>query len=340
MRSFRNDYSQACHPAILERLASLGTEAVAGYGTDPYCRSAADRIRTVIGDPEAEVSFLVGGTQTNMIVIDTLLRPYQAVICASTGHINVHETGAVEGMGHKVLTAETPDGKLTPDRIQALVDAHTDEHMVQPGMVYVSDSTELGTIYTKAELTAIRACCDRNGLYLFLDGARLGAALCAEGNDLAFTDFPKLCDVFYIGGTKNGALMGEAVVFANTALAKDFRYEMKHRGGMLAKGFLLGINFDVLFTDGLYLALAQAAHEKAVRLKEGLTRQGVRLLVDSPTNQIFPVVPDGAVQKLAGNFDFELWGSAGEGQTCIRLVTSWATTDEDVDAFLEAVKDL
>lgn len=338
MYSFRNDYSECCHPSILKRLTNMGSEANPGYGCDDYCRLAADKIRQVIAYPNAAVHFLVGGTQTNMTVIDAALRPFQAVIAASTGHINVHETGAIEGTGHKVLTAEATDGKLTPALIQSVLDAHTDEHMVQPKMVYISNSTELGTIYTKAELTAISQLCRSKGLYLFLDGARLGAALCAEGNDLTMADLPHLCDVFYIGGTKNGALMGEAVVISHPALAQDFRYQIKHRGGMLAKGFLLGINFDALFTDDLYMKLARHAASLATRLRTGLKEFQIPMLVDSPTNQIFPVLPNALIETLSHDFSYEVWSKVDDDHTCIRLVTSWATTEEAVDAFLQAVR--
>ncbi|MBQ1931796.1 MAG: aminotransferase class V-fold PLP-dependent enzyme [Lachnospiraceae bacterium] len=337
MYSFRNDYSECCHPSILKRLADLGTEANAGYGCDDYCQSAADKIRQAIACPEASVHFLVGGTQTNMTVIDSALRPFQAVIAATTGHINVHETGAIEGTGHKVVTAEAADGKLTPALIQGVLDAHTDEHMVQPKMVYISNSTELGTIYTKAELTAISQLCRDKGLYLFLDGARLGAALCAEGNDLTMEDLPRLCDVFYIGGTKNGALMGEAVVITHPTLAEDFRYQIKHRGAMLAKGFLLGINFDTLFTDDLYMELARHAASLASRLRNGLKELQIPVLADSPTNQIFPVLPNALIHHLSHDFTYEVWGKVDEEHTCIRLVTSWATTEEAVDAFLQTI---
>lgn len=337
MYSFRNDYSECCHPAILERIASLGTEANAGYGTDPYCAAAADKIRAAIACPEAAVHFLVGGTQTNMTIIDTALRPFEAVIAAQTGHINTHETGAVEGTGHKVLTAASKDGKLTPEMISSVLSAHTDEHMVKPRMVYLSDSTELGTIYTRAELTAISQFCHSHGLYLFLDGARLGAALACRENDLTLPDLARLCDVFYIGGTKNGALFGEAVVILHPVIAADFRYQMKHRGGMLAKGYLLGLNFDTLFTDGLYLQLAAAAYEKAVHLREGLIARQVPLYVDSPTNQLFPVFSNVKLQALGKDFIYEVWGKVDEEHTAIRLVTSWATTDEAVKAFLAAI---
>lgn len=337
MYSFRNDYSECCHPAILDRLASLGAEANPGYGTDSYCAMAAGKIRRIIQCPGAAVHFLTGGTQANMTVIDALLRPFEAVIAAESGHINVHETGAVEGTGHKVLTAESADGKLTPALILRLLNSHTDEHMVKPRLVYLSNSTELGTIYTRAELEAISNTCRENGLWLFLDGARLGAALCAEGNDLTFADLPRLCDVFYIGGTKNGALFGEAVVFSDPRLSRDFRYQVKHRGGMLAKGFLLGLNFDVLFTDNLYMELAENAHRLAMRLRNGLVKRGVPFLVDSPTNQLFPIFPNEELPALARAFSYEVSSAVDEAHTCIRLVTSWATTEEAVDAFLAAV---
>lgn len=338
MYSFRNDYSECCHPAILNRLCALQNEANPGYGTDHYCQSAAQKIREAILCPEAAVHFLIGGTQTNMTIIDSALRPFQAVIAADSGHINVHETGAIEGTGHKVLTAHSEDGKLTPAMIQSLLNSHTDEHMVQPKMVYLSDSTELGTIYTKAELTAISQLCHQNDLYLFLDGARLGAALCAPGNDLTMADLPRLCDVFYIGGTKNGALMGEAVVIVNPVLAEDFRYQIKHRGAMLAKGFLLGITFDTLFTDGLYGKLAEHAQKMAARLRHGLMEQGIPFLADSPTNQIFPVFSNNVLKQLCAQFSYEIWGTVDSEHTCIRLVTSWATAEEAVDAFLQAVR--
>lgn len=337
MYSFRNDYSECCHPAILERLSALGTEANPGYGTDSYCATAADKIRRLIRCPEAAVHFLMGGTQANMTVIDALLRPFEAVIAAESGHINVHETGAVEGTGHKVLTAASYDGKLTPAMILRILDSHTDEHMVKPRMVYLSDSTELGTIYKRRELEAISALCHERGLLLFLDGARIGAALCARGNDLTFADLPRLCDVFYIGGTKNGALFGEAVVFGDPKLARDFRFQVKHRGGMLAKGFLLGLNFDVLFTDNLYMRLAQQAQRMAVRLRDGLAARGVSFLVDSPTNQLFPVFSNEELATFTQDFSYEISGAVDETHTCIRLVTSWATTEETVDAFLAAV---
>ncbi|MCI8565552.1 MAG: aminotransferase class V-fold PLP-dependent enzyme [Lachnospiraceae bacterium] len=337
MYSFRNDYSECCHPAILERLSALGTQANPGYGTDSCCAAAAGKIRSLIQCPDAAVHFLIGGTQANMTIIDALLRPFEAVIAAESGHIHVHETGAVEGTGHKVLTAPGADGKLTPAMILRILDSHMDEHMVKPRMVYVSDSTELGTIYTRAELTAISDLCREHGLLLFLDGARIGAALCARGNDLTFADLPRLCDVFYIGGTKNGALLGEAVVFADPELARDFRYQIKHRGGMLAKGFLLGLNFDVLFTDNLYMRLAERAQCLAVRLRDGLAARGVPFLVDSPTNQLFPVFPNEELPALAQAFSYEVSGAVDETHTCIRLVTSWATTEEAVDAFLAAV---
>ncbi|MCI8402990.1 MAG: aminotransferase class V-fold PLP-dependent enzyme [Lachnospiraceae bacterium] len=338
MYSFQNDYSECCHPSITERLSLLGNEAFRGYGADRLCESAAAKIRRAIACPEASIHFLTGGTQTNLTVIASVLRPFEAVIAAETGHINVHETGAIEGTGHKVLTAASSDGKLTPEMILALLASHTDEHMVKPRLVYISDSTELGTVYTKAELTAIYALCRQRELILYLDGARLGAALCASCNDLSLSDLPRLCDIFYIGGTKNGALLGEALVISRPELAEDFRYEMKHRGAMMAKGFLLGLNFDTLFTDGLYLRLAEAAGQQAARLRQGLMDLGIPLMVDSPTNQLFPVLPNHALPCLRRDFAFEIWGPVDEEHTCIRLVTSWATTGEAVDHLLTALE--
>ena len=339
MYAFQNDYSECCHPAILKRLSALETEALSGYGTDGICAAAANKIRQAICCPQAAVHFVTGGTQANMIVIDACLRPWEAVIAADSGHINVHETGAVEGTGHKVLTAPAKDGKLTPVMIEEICRAHTDEHMVRPRMVYLSDSTELGTIYSKAELTAIHELCRDKGLYLFLDGARLGAALCAEGNDLTLADLPRLCDVFYIGGTKNGAMLGEAVVIPNPSLLPDFRYQLKHRGGMLAKGFLLGVNFDVLFTDNLYMQLAAKADQAAARLKAGLLRLHIPILADSPANQLFPILPNSWIGQLRQNFTFEIWGQNDPEHTCIRLTTSWATSSEAVDALLTAIEE-
>ena len=254
MYYFKNDYSEGCHPRVLEALTRTNLKSTVGYGMDPYCTQAAELIRDAIQCPHADVHFLVGGTQTNQTAISAFLRPHQCAIAAESGHINVHETGAIEATGHKVITRPGVDGKLTPALIEALVDSHPDEHMVKPGLVYLSLSTELGTIYTRAELQAISALCRELGLWLYVDGARLACGLTAESCDLVLADLPRLCDAFSIGGTKNGLLFGEALVIVNNALKPDFRYHIKQRGGMLAKGRLLGLQFSALFQDDLYLS--------------------------------------------------------------------------------------
>ena len=243
MISFKNDYSEGACPEIMQAMMKTNRLQSDGYGLDPFCEGAKERIRQKVGNADCDVHFLVGGTQANLTIIASALRPYEAVIAAESGHINVHETGAIEGTGHKVIVADSAQGKVTLEGIRKVVTAHTDEHMVKPAMVYISNATEIGTVYTKAELSSIRRICDEYGLYLFMDGARLGSALMASDNDLKLSDIAELCDIFYIGGTKNGALFGEAVVIVNERLKKDFRYMIKHHGGMLAKGRLLGIQF-------------------------------------------------------------------------------------------------
>ena len=270
-----------------------------------------------------------------MTFIAHVLKPWQAVIAAETGHICTHETGAIEATGHKIIAMPTEDGKLTPQLIQAAVDAHTDHHMVAPKMVYLSDSTEIGTIYTKAELSAIRRVCDRNSLYLYMDGARLASALTARGNDLSLTDFPELCDAFYIGGTKCGALFGEALVLVNPALAEDFNFTLKQRGGLFAKGRILGIQFGELFKDNLYLELGAHANALAARLKSAFEDKGFPFLVDSPSNQIFPILPNELITALREKTAFRDQEVIDEGHTAVRFVTSWAMTDAMVDAFIE-----
>ena len=337
MFNFKNDYSEGCHPQILEALTRTNFESTVGYGMDPYCAGAAQRIREAVRCPEADVHFLMGGTQTNQTAIAAFLRPHQCVIAAATGHVNVHETGAIEATGHKVITLPAPDGKLTPDLIQALVDGHPDEHMVKPGLVYISQSTELGTVYSKTELEAVSACCRANRLYLYLDGARLACGLTAEGCGLTLADLPRLCDAFYIGGTKNGLLFGEALVIVNDALKPDFRYHIKQRGGMLAKGRLLGVQFGALFQDDLYLSLGRHSNLLARKLTDGLKALGYPMFVESPTNQIFPVIPNEKLSLFASLCLYEVWGKVDDGHTAIRLVTSWASREEDIDAFLSAL---
>ena len=336
MYFLKNDYSEGCHPRILSKLSETNYDATSGYGLDPYCEAAAEEIKRVFECPDADVHFLVGGTQVNLTVIAHALRPYEAAVTVTTGHIAVHETGAVEATGHEVLTYPAADGKVTPAIVeQALLD-NPDEHTISPGLVYVSDATEIGTVYTRAELTALHDCCQKHGLYLYLDGARLGTALTSPENDLKPGDLARLTDAFYIGGTKNGALFGEALVIVNPVLKKHFRSSIKQHGGMLAKGRLLGIQFQELFRDELWFQLARHANDLAATLQGGLMEKGVPMMVVSPTNQIFPILTNEKVEELQKSFAFEIWGKADEGHTIIRLVTSWATKPETVDALLQA----
>lgn len=334
----KNDYSEGCHPNVLAALTKTNLEATTGYGCDEYCKQAADKIKARFGCPDADVHFLVGGTQVNFTVLSAFLRPWEAAIATSLGHIAVHETGAVEGTGHKVLTAPCTDGILTPEMVRAIVAAHPDEHMVKPRIVYISDSTEVGTIYHKEQLAALHQCCKELGLLLYLDGARLASALTSPENDLAPEDLAKYCDAFYIGGTKNGALFGEALVIVNDALKPDFRYAIKHHGGMLAKGRLLGVQFGALFENDLWFEIARHANALAAKLQNGIEAAGYKLLVHSPSNQIFPIFPDEMVERLSRDFAFEVQNRPREGYTCIRLVTSWATGESAVDAFLSAIQ--
>jgi threonine aldolase len=333
MYSFRNDYSEGAHPKVLQALMDTNLEQTVGYGVDPRCGEARATIRRLCAAPEADVHFLVGGTQTNLVVIDALLRPYEAVIAAHTGHVNIHETGAIEATGHKVCTVFSLDGKLTPELVESVVNSHSTEHMVLPRLVYISNTTELGTVYTKSELTALRRCCDEHGLYLFLDGARLGTALTSPANDLTLPDLAELTDAFYIGGTKNGALFGEALVLKKHN--EHFRWHMKQRGAVLAKGRLLGVQFQALLENGLYFDLARHANEMAFRLRRGVAALGYPFPVESPSNQQFPVLPNDVVDRLrAMGYEFETDRAVDESHTSIRLVTSWATPEHAVDEFL------
>ena len=338
---FNNDYSEGCHSQVLSKLIATNMEQTPGYGEDAYCREAADHIRRICENDALSVHFLVGGTQTNMTVIAAALRPHQGVISAQSGHIHVHETGAVEATGHKVLCLPSDDGKITAQQIKKCVESHysdaSAEHIVQPKMVYISNPTELGTLYLKSELTAISQVCRELGLYLFLDGARLGYGLTAQGNDLTMADIARLCDVFYIGGTKVGALFGEAVVFSNTALSQDFRYLIKQRGGMLAKGRLLGVQFCALLENGLYFEIARKANLLADRIRDTLDTLGCTYLVPGVTNQIFPVLPDVLLDKLKQDFSFSEQQRIDEHSRAVRFCTSWATTDENVDALCQAL---
>ena len=341
---FHNDYSEGCHESILRRLTQTNLEQTPGYGEDVYCRSAADKIRALCGNDNLGVHFLVGGTQANLTVIAAALRPHQGVIGAASAHIHVHETGAVEATGHKVLAVPSMDGKVTAAQVERVVleqrDSGCEEHMAQPKMVYISNPTELGTLYNLAELESLRKTCDQYGLYLFLDGARLGYGLEAAGNDVTMPDLARLCDAFYIGGTKVGALFGEAVVIRNLAINEDFRYLIKQRGGMLAKGRLLGLQFDTLFTDDLYFRVARHADRLADQIRGCLRELNVPLLVESTTNQIFPILPDGVLEQLAREFTFTEQERVDEGHRAIRFCTSWATTQENTDALCDTLRQL
>jgi len=340
MISFKNDYSEGALPEIMDALVKTNLESTVGYGMDEYCVSAVEKIRERINCPDAQVHFLVGGTQANQTCISAFLRSFEAVIGVKTAHINVHETGAIEATGHKVIAVEGKDGKVTPQDIRAAVEYHSDEHMVKPKMVYISDSTEIGTIYYKKELEEISACCKELGLYLYLDGARLGSALTAEGNDVSIEDIAALTDAFYIGGTKNGALFGEAVVLLNTELQREFRYSVKQHGGMLAKGRLLGIQFDRLFTDDLFFKAAAHANKMAMKIKQGLGACGVNFMTDSVTNQQFPIFTKEEIDILNREFLFEYNDRIDDNRYAIRFCTSWATNEEDVEQLIEAVKSM
>ncbi len=337
---FCSDYQEGAHPAILERLAATNFKQHPGYGTDEVCGAAAELIREKCACPEADVHFLVGGTQTNTVVISAALRPHQGVLCANTGHISVHETGAIEAAGHKVLGVSSPNGKITAGQVEHEVLLQADfEHTVKPGMVYISFSTELGTLYSLAELTALRQVCDTYHLYLFLDGARLGYGLCGEGNDVALADIARLCDVFYIGGTKAGALFGEAVVIVNPALKPDFRYFIKQRGGLLAKGWLLGLQFEALLQEGRYLAIAGHAQRLAMQIRDALRAMGIPFLIESPTNQQFPILPDKVIEALSDRYAFSFQEKVDGTHTAVRICTSWATREEDVLALIRDLGD-
>ena len=339
MLYFHNDYSEGCHPKVLERLIATNDVQTTGYGEDEYCAQAAASIRRLCGRDDLAVHFLVGGTQANLTVIAAALRPHQAALGASSAHINVHETGAVEATGHKVLSVPSEDGKITAEQVRNAVLLHrasgSYEHEAQPKLVYISNPTELGTIYRKCELQALCECCQELGLYLFMDGARLGYGLAAADNDLTLEDIADLCDVFYIGGTKVGALFGEAVVISNSAIKEDFRYLIKQRGGMLAKGRLLGVQFAALMENGVYFEIGAHAIRLADRIRQTLDELGTSYLVPGTTNQIFPILPDKLLDELAKRFMFTEMGRIDGNRRAVRICTSWATKTENVDTLCE-----
>ena len=334
---FNSDYLEGAHPAVMARLMETNMVQTVGYGEDEYCETAREKIKLACQAPEADVHFLVGGTQTNTTVIAAILRPWQGVLSAVSGHINCHEAGAIESTGHKVITLPTNNGKITAQQVRDYVEWHKNdestEHIVQPGMVYISHPTEGGTLYSKAELTALYDTCKQYGLPLFIDGARLGYGLMAKGTDVTLQDIARLTDVFYIGGTKVGALCGEAVVFPHGAPA-HFMTMVKQQGALLAKGRLLGLQFDVLFTDDLYTRISRNAIETADRLKEGLAAKGYRFYMESPTNQVFPILANSQLEALEGKAKFGFWEKFDDSHTVVRIATSWATRMEEVEELI------
>lgn len=344
MIHFDTDYMSGAHPKVMERLVATNFDQTPGYGTDEYTAHAKELIRAACGAPDARVYFLVGGTQTNATVIDGILARHEGVLCAESGHINVHESGAIEATGHKVLTLPSYAGKVAAEDVRNFIDTFysddTYEHMVAPGMLYISFPTEYGTVYTLNELESISGVCRKAGIPLFIDGARLGYGLAADGGDVTMEDIARLSDVFYIGGTKVGALFGEAVVVTNPDLLKNFVPLVKQHGALLAKGRLLGVQFEALFTDGLYAQISKECVQRAVRLKEIFVSSGYTAEVDSPTNQQFFRLPNEVIDRLQEEATFEMWGPRGEKESVVRFVTGWTTTDADIDRLEELLAEV
>lgn len=336
--SFQDDYSEGCHPNILKALTETNLQQHTAYGFDDYSNQAKLLIKDKLQNPQSEVYFVSGGTQANLIVTAASLRPHEAVISADIGHVIGREAGALEATGHKVISMHTSNGKLDPETIQLALDNHSAApHMVKPKLVYISNATEIGTIYTKAELESLSQFCKDNDLYLFVDGARLGSALCASKNDMSMSDLSKLTDVFTIGGTKNGALIAEAIVINNPAINEDFNFHIKQRGAMLAKGRLLGIQFLELFKNDLYFDLAKHANAMAEKISDAFVSKGHELLDETLTNQVFLILPNSLIKQLEENFSFYVWSKHDELHSVVRLVTSWATDEEMVDDLINAL---
>ena len=337
MLYFNNDYNEICHPGVLKKITESAGLQNPGYGTDDCCARAAEMIRKKCAAPDAAVHFLVGGTQTNLTVIAASLRPHQGVIAADSGHVNVHETGAIEATG----LVPAPDGKIRPEQVAKIVESQSlsmdAEHIVQPKMVYISNPTEYGTMYSLGELKALSDLCREKGLYLYVDGARMGYGLAAKGNDITLPDYANLCDAFYIGGTKVGAMFGETVVITNPSIAEDFRYLMKQRGGMMAKGWLLGLQFEALFEDDLYLRISAHADKMADRIRKTLSDLGYDLYLPGDTNQIFVTLPNSLLAELGKEFTYANWEKANEDSTTVRFCTNWATAQENVDKLCNAL---
>ena len=337
---FFDDYSEGAHPRILEALQRTNLQQEPGYVMDSFAMEASRLIRERFGTPEADVHFVASGTHANLCVLSAMLRPWESVIAADSGHINQHETGSIEATGHKINAVPGEAGKVRPEEIQEMVEFHNFDQMVLPRAVYISQSTELGTVYTKAELTALSAKCKEHGLYLFVDGARLGAAFSARGGDLDPATFADLVDVFYVGGTKNGALIGEAIVIVNPQLKDHFRFNLRQRGGLLAKGRAVSLQFQELFRDDLYFDIAKHANSLAEKLAVGIKQCGYELVVDAPTNQVFPIFPNRLIERLQQEYGFHFWEKFDEQRSVVRLVTSWATEEADVLEFLNTLKEI
>ena len=339
MLFFKNDYSNGAHPAVMEALCKTNLELTVGYGVDHYCQRSNEIIRALCHAPEADVHYLVGGTQANKTAIGAFLRPWEAVISAESGHIQVHETGAIEHNGHRLYLCPAEDGKLTPDAVRAVCQLYAEEETAAaPKVVYISNTTELGTVYNRAELQALRAVCDEWDLYLYCDGARLACAMAVSDTD--FADYAACCDAFTIGGTKNGLLFGEALVITNPALMPSFRRCMKQQGAMLAKGRLLGVQYISALENGLYMELANQSMSAARQLREGLQAMNIPMFIDSPSNQLFPILPTDVIAALQEQVSFEIWGAVDSENSAIRFVTAWHTGEAEVDALLEILKNL
>lgn len=338
MLYFMSDYTEGAHPGVLQRLTELNMVSLPGYGEDEYCEAAKEKIKKFCGRDDLQIQFLTGGTQTNLLVISTMLRRYEAVIAAETGHINVHEAGAIEYSGHKVLTVPSRNGKVAAEDVAELAerfyDDGTHEHMSFPGMVYISHPTEVGTLYTREELRKLSEVCRKYDMPLYMDGARLGYGLMSPESDLSIKDICELCDVFYIGGTKVGALCGEAVVFTHGNMPRGFTTMTKQQGAMLAKGRLLGMQFDALFTDGLYLEIGRRGIETAMKLKKAFIEKGYELYIDSPTNQQFIILSPEQYERLSKIAAFSIWEKIDSSRIAVRFVTSWATSDEALDELI------
>ena len=339
MISFESDYNSLAVQEIIDAFTSLGDVTFTGYGLDEISERARNKIKKYLGREDVDVHFLVGGTQANQVMIDTMLKAYQAVAAVDSGHINVHEAGAIESTGHKIEALPNHNGKMSAEDLEELLSLRVDEHMVSVGAVYISNSTEVGTIYTKEDLKALRKVCDENGLYLYMDGARLGDALTCRENDLTLSNLAQYCDCFYIGATKNGGILGEAMVIVNDDLKPHFRNTMKMHGGLLAKGFVAGIQYDCLFTDDLFFKVGRHENEMADLLRAGLKEMGCEFFIDSPTNQLFPILPNDVIEELLKDFAFIIW-EKGKEKSPIRLVCSFRTNKGEIESFLARCREL